>query len=379
MRVGAYDFIVKPWTSEGWCRSVRRALRQGQLPGSEVAARASEMTGSDRGDADRTSAQMERVLTLVLRWRQRGRRPASTARRAPARSWSRAACTTSARRRGPSSPSTAAAMPEALVESELFGHERGAFTGAIAARIGKFEHANGGTLFLDEIGEHAAGLQAKLLRALQERAIERVGSNDELKVDVRVIAASKDDLEAAERRRALPRRSVLPARGRVHRAAAAARAARGHPAAGRALHAAGSGRTTAGADRGRQLARRADGPSVAGQRARAAQRGRSLRPRPARRRLSRMLGDGEPAGAAGTDGAHRARPDGRGLQEASRRCRRLPRPSAYRSRRSTTSFAGCISRRRSFGRTSEARSVCLVAVPVVDQRDQNVRDQEKCR
>ena len=90
-----------------------------------------------------------------------------------------------------------AAIPENLLESELFGHEKGAFTGAVARRIGKFEEANGGTLLLDEISEMDARLQAKLLRAIQEREIDRVGSNKPVKVDIRILATSNRDLAQA--------------------------------------------------------------------------------------------------------------------------------------------------------------------------------------
>jgi DNA-binding NtrC family response regulator len=92
-----------------------------------------------------------------------------------------------------------AAIPEHLLESELFGHERGAFTGAIARRIGKFEEANGGTLLLDEISEMHPRLQAKLLRAIQEREIDRVGGTQPIKVDIRLIATSNRDLEVETR------------------------------------------------------------------------------------------------------------------------------------------------------------------------------------
>jgi len=90
-----------------------------------------------------------------------------------------------------------AAIPETLLESELFGHERGAFTGAQARRIGRFEQASGGTIFLDEIGDLSPGTQAKLLRVLQERYIQRVGGDELIPVDVRVLAATHHDLEAA--------------------------------------------------------------------------------------------------------------------------------------------------------------------------------------
>jgi DNA-binding NtrC family response regulator len=92
-----------------------------------------------------------------------------------------------------------AALSRELVESELFGHERGAFTGAIARREGKFEAADGGTLFLDEVGDMPLETQAKLLRAIQEKEFERVGGNEAIKVDVRLIAATNQDLEAAVR------------------------------------------------------------------------------------------------------------------------------------------------------------------------------------
>mgnify|MGYP003417745617 FL=1 len=90
-----------------------------------------------------------------------------------------------------------AALPENLLESELFGHERGAFTGAVESRKGRFEQAHGGTLFLDEIGEVSAPFQAKLLRILQEGEFERVGGSKTIKVDVRIIAATHRDLETA--------------------------------------------------------------------------------------------------------------------------------------------------------------------------------------
>lgn len=94
-------------------------------------------------------------------------------------------------------PINCGAIPENLIESELFGHKRGSFTGAVSDKEGLFEAANGGTLFLDEIGELPLGMQVKLLRVIQERVIRKVGGNDDIKVDARIIAATNRDLEAA--------------------------------------------------------------------------------------------------------------------------------------------------------------------------------------
>ena len=102
----------------------------------------------------------------------------------------------SARAAGPFVPVNCGAIPAELLESELFGHEKGAFTGAIATRQGRFELAAGGTLFLDEIGDMPLEMQVKLLRVLQERTFERVGSTATLTADVRIIAATHQDLEA---------------------------------------------------------------------------------------------------------------------------------------------------------------------------------------
>ena len=104
--------------------------------------------------------------------------------------------TASRRANGPFVALNCAAIPENLLESELFGHEKGAFSGALARRIGKFESANGGTLLLDEIGEMDVHLQSKLLRALQERKIERLGGGQPVKIDVRILAATNRDLAA---------------------------------------------------------------------------------------------------------------------------------------------------------------------------------------
>ena len=170
-----------------------------------------------------------------------------------------------------------AAIPDTLLEAEFFGVAPGAYTGADRrGRDGKFKLADGGTLFLDEIGDMPMALQSKLLRVLQEREVERLGSNDVSRVDVRVIAASSVDLANAGGRRALPQRPVLPAQRAADPAAAAARAARGPGGAVRAPARTAGARAgdAAEGDRPRR-ARGARGAAVAGQRARAAQRARA--------------------------------------------------------------------------------------------------------
>ncbi|HAJ79323.1 MAG TPA: hypothetical protein DCO75_06090, partial [Fibrobacteres bacterium] len=101
----------------------------------------------------------------------------------------------SPRRNGPFVKVNCAALPEGLIESELFGHEKGAFTGAFNRKLGKFELASGGTLLLDEIGEMNVGVQAKLLRVLQEREVSKVGGDDPVEIDIRIVATTNRDLE----------------------------------------------------------------------------------------------------------------------------------------------------------------------------------------
>jgi len=103
------------------------------------------------------------------------------------------------RKSKPFVPLNISALPESILESELFGHEAGAFTGAVGRRIGKFEFANGGTLFLDEVGEMPTETQIKLLRVLEDRKVARIGANEEIEVNVRVVAATNADLENAVR------------------------------------------------------------------------------------------------------------------------------------------------------------------------------------
>ena len=128
-----------------------------------------------------------------------------------------------------------AAIPDDLIESELFGHEKGSFTGATEKQVGKFEQADSGTIFLDEVGDMSLKTQAKVLRVLQEGEVERLGSARTTKVDVRVIAATNKNLEEEVEKRQLPRGPLLPPQRHSDSRAAAPRAPRRHPGARAAL------------------------------------------------------------------------------------------------------------------------------------------------
>lgn len=200
MRAGAVDFIRKPFELAAVVSAVRRAMesRRSRSDG-RAAGRGgpeAEQVAGLVGDSPAMRAVMEFVNKVadsdstVLITGESGTGKEVLARALHARS---------RRHGGPLVPVNCGAIPEALLESELFGHERGAFSGAHQARAGRFELAHGGTLFLDEIGEMPLGLQVKLLRALQERCFERVGGTRSVKVDVRIIAATNADLEVAVR------------------------------------------------------------------------------------------------------------------------------------------------------------------------------------
>ena len=181
-----------------------------------------------------------------------------------------------------------AAIPKELIESELFGHERGAFTGAVASKPGRFELANGGTLFLDEIGEIPIEMQVKLLRVLQESEFERVGGIKTIRVDVRLVAATNRDLEKLIAAGQLPRGPLLPPQRRADPPAAAARARRRTSRAGRALPGAsstsGSKKHVDGVEPDALDA--LVGVPLARQHPRARERHRARRPRSATRRSS---------------------------------------------------------------------------------------------
>ncbi len=198
MKAGAFDFITKPIQFDAVLLSVRKALEFQQLRRENLLLR---KTVKEKYHLDHLVGSSEAMQSLhefikkvadsdstVLVQGESGTGKELVARMLHFNSL---------RKDRPLVPVNCAAIPEALLESELFGHEKGSFTGAMSTRIGRFEMAHGGTLFLDEIGEMSMPLQAKLLRALQERSFERVGGTKTVRVDVRIIAATNQDLEQA--------------------------------------------------------------------------------------------------------------------------------------------------------------------------------------
>lgn len=189
---GAYDFIQKPPDLNRLLLTVRNALDKSDLVQETKVLKkkiykSAEILGASEA-IEKIKKTIEKVAPTEARVMITG--PNGSGKELVAK-WLHAK---SARANGPLIEVNCAAIPSELIESELFGHEKGAFTSAIKQRIGKFEQANGGTLFLDEIGDMSLSAQAKVLRALQEHKIMRVGGEKELKVDVRIVAATNKDL-----------------------------------------------------------------------------------------------------------------------------------------------------------------------------------------
>jgi two-component system, NtrC family, nitrogen regulation response regulator NtrX len=193
-RLGAWDFVEKPLSLEKMLLAVSRALDHGRLERENEALRAALGQRAEIiGDSPPMRALREQIATAAP---SNGRVLVRGENGSGKELVARAIHALSTRRERSFVEVNCAAIPEELIESELFGHEKGAFTGAVARRRGRFELADGGTLFLDEVGDMSLKTQAKVLRALEEQAFERVGGHDTIRVDARVIAASNRDLQS---------------------------------------------------------------------------------------------------------------------------------------------------------------------------------------
>ena len=196
-KLGAFDYLLKPFEMTELLEVVDKALNTSRL--------VSELVGFGEGHGERdTIVGSSRVMQMI--YKEVGRvaaKPVNVLIRGETGTGkelvARALYQHSDRANGPFIAINCAAIPETLLESELFGHERGAFTGAEARRIGRFEQANNGTIFLDEIGDMTLGTQVKLVRVLQEQSLQRLGGKETIPVNARVIAATHRDLEKAIR------------------------------------------------------------------------------------------------------------------------------------------------------------------------------------
>jgi two-component system response regulator AtoC len=206
VRLGAADYVLKPGDAEGIGEAALEAAIRNALQREALSAEVARLSAQVAEDPNGTQAcwsigpAMQGVMSMVERISDSAvdvllRGESGTGKEVIARELHRR----SGRRNRPFVKVNCAALPGELLESELFGHERGAFTGAGATRIGKFEFADGGTVLLDEIGEMPSALQAKLLHVLQDRQFTKLGSNRPIDVNVRVIAATNRDLDAMMR------------------------------------------------------------------------------------------------------------------------------------------------------------------------------------
>src|SRR5438045_3929191 len=204
-KLGAYDYLLKPFDMAELLDLIAKAAACNRLMSEPVVIGGGAISAGVRSDQ---SAIIGESRAMQAVYKEIGR-VAATAVTVLIRGETgtgkelvaRAIYQHSSRAAQPFIAVTCAAIPETLLESELFGHERGAFTGAHARRIGRFEQANYGTLLLDEIGDLSLSTQVKLLRVLEEKYIQRVGGNEKIPVDVRVVAATHRDLESAMKER----------------------------------------------------------------------------------------------------------------------------------------------------------------------------------
>ena len=198
VKAGAYDFLTKPFDTSHLLVLIEKALESGRMSAENLVLKEefSESLGMPRMTGN--SPAFLKAFELIKKAAPTKATVLVTGESGTGKElFARALHYLSPRAKGPFIALNCAAIPKDLLESELFGHEKGAFTGAEARRIGKFELADKGTIFLDEVGEMDISLQAKLLRVLQGESIERVGGSEPLAVDVRVVAASNRDLRKA--------------------------------------------------------------------------------------------------------------------------------------------------------------------------------------
>jgi DNA-binding NtrC family response regulator len=196
IKLGAFDYITKPFVLEELWLVVQRAFDFSKLKKENFSLKRQLKQRYDFQGLIGNSPEMEKVYAMIKKISDTDatiliQGESGTGKELIAKTIHY----NSARAQNPFIPFNCAAIPKDLLESELFGHERGAFTGAITTRIGRFERANGGTILLDEIGELHPSFQVKLLRVLQEREFERVGGSKTIKVDVRILAATNKNLE----------------------------------------------------------------------------------------------------------------------------------------------------------------------------------------
>jgi DNA-binding NtrC family response regulator len=197
IRAGAYDFIAKPFEIEVLAIALERAVAHRRLRAEVKRLRTLTEITAESGLIGESQAMLE-LRGLLAKVAESDSSVLITGESGTGKELAaRALHAQSQRQRGPFVAINCAAMPEALLEAELFGHEKGAFTDAKAARVGLFKQADGGTLFLDEIGDMPLALQPKLLRALEQRTIRPIGSSTEHPFDVRLVAATHNDLASA--------------------------------------------------------------------------------------------------------------------------------------------------------------------------------------
>jgi len=195
MRAGAFDYITKPFKRGIVLAALQRAFGQRELEEENRRLRRAVERTRSFGDLIGASPAMQEIFGLIRKISANRSSVLITGESGTGKEVvARTLHFTSIRKDAPFVPINCTAMPEGLLESELFGHVRGAFTGAHATKKGLFEEANGGTLFLDEIGDMAPGLQSKLLRVLQDQEIRPVGGTRSVRIDVRIIAATNRDL-----------------------------------------------------------------------------------------------------------------------------------------------------------------------------------------